>query len=81
MVLSEDGGRGWPHSVQRYNTIYSKHVSQDICKDRASLSIICTQRAEKADLSPLLLQSSQGWTLRLGKKYHWFAFTYCTYIY
>lgn len=50
------------------NTIYSKHVSQDICGDRASVNIICTQTAEGAGLGPPLLQSSQGWNLGAGEK-------------
>lgn len=53
-MVPVDGSRGQPQSVQQYNTIYSKHVSQDICKDRASLSIIYTQTVEEAGLSPPL---------------------------
>lgn len=67
-MVPADGSRGWPQSVQQYNTTYSKHISQDICKDRASLSIIYTQTAEEAGLSPPLPRSSQGWTLGVGEK-------------
>lgn len=74
-MVAADGSRAWPQSLQRYTTIYSKHVSQDICGDRASVSVIYTQTA---GLDPPLLQSSQGWNLGVGKKYHWFAFTACT---
>lgn len=80
-MVAADGSRGWPQSFQRYNTIYNKHFSQDICGDRASVNIIYTQTVEGAGLDPPLLQSSHGWNLRAGRKYHWFAFTSCTYIY
>jgi len=79
-MVPADGSRGWPQSIQQYNTIYSKHVSQDICKDRASLSIIYTQTAEEAGLSPLLPRSSQGGLSGWGKKVTLVCF-YILYIY
>lgn len=51
-MVAADGSRQWPQSLQQYNTIYSKHVSQDICGDRASVNIIYTQAAEGAGLDP-----------------------------
>lgn len=83
-MVPVDGSRGWPQLVQQYNTIYSKHISQDVCEDRASLSVIYTDsRGGWAEPSATTKQSRMdSWGEgEGGGKYHWVAFTYCTCIY